>query len=172
MAFDQIERRTIGAFSADAMGDAQWERSDLRVLVSASPQTKGSFVRRLVQDLAATAGVEVRPIPGRRGNRRRVGKVVCEIKFSMESPARFQQVRPPDNGGGYQYLVGIAAQPDRMVYWVIPADDVAELFANDAITFQHGEDSRWFRAQLDGSDDFAPYRYDRRGFVDQLRVFG
>jgi hypothetical protein len=100
-----------------------------------------------------------------------VGTAVCEIKFSTENPARFQQVRPPDDGSGYHYLIGIAAQPDRFKYWVIPARDVFRLIDAGAITPQHANTSLWFYPQLDSSDDFAPFRYDRVGFTEQLRAF-
>jgi hypothetical protein len=96
MAFSQIEADAVANFNATREIGAVWNGSALRDVVLSAPVTKGRFARQLVSSLAAAAGIDVGSIPDRVGNRRRLGSAICEIKFSTEDPARFQQVRPPE----------------------------------------------------------------------------
>jgi hypothetical protein len=94
---------------------------------------------------------------------------VCEIKFSTEDPARFQQVRPPSDG--YDYLIAIGAHPRDLVYWVIPAADVGKLIDDGDMTYQHAEESLWFFPEATGTDAFASYRMDSDGVIAKLSSF-
>ncbi len=169
MSFSQIELKAITDFRGHARDAQAWDESDARYLIGTAPSTKGLFARRLIEQIASEAGISSGSVPGRVGSRRRVGKVVCEIKFSMESPARFQQVRPPSNT--YDHLVGICVRPSMVRYWLIPASDVSQLFANEQITFQHADDSRWFRAEPEKHDAFSAFRFAQREFVRALARF-
>jgi hypothetical protein len=164
--FDPIEHKVIDDFHAEEMSDAAWSRSRLRLLRRVAPSTKGRFARQLVRDVAAEGHLTFESVRGRRGNRCRVNNAVCEIKFSMESPARFQQVRLPDDG--YSYLIGIAAQPEEFVYWVIPALDVRRFIDTGDIEPQHADTSLWFRAELAQDDAFSEFRFAQKGFVETL----
>ena len=166
MSFSSIERKAITEFRAKVPDVQDWESSDAEYLRPAAPSTKGVFARQLIRRLAAEADVPVASVPGRVGNRRRIGNAICEIKFSMESPARFQQVRPPSND--YQYLVGICVRPSYIRYWLIPASDVTRLCEDDQITFQHAEGSRWFRAEPEQDDAFSGFRSVQKDFVEAL----
>ncbi len=166
MSFSPIERQAIIEFRDHARDAQVWEDSPVRYLLPTAPSTKGLFARRLIEQMANKAGVPFASVSGRVGNRHRVGKAVCEIKFSMESPARFQQVRPPANS--YDYLVGICVRPSIFRYWLIPANDVTRLFEDEQITFQHAENSRWFRAHPEDVDAFSEFRFTQNGFVDAL----
>lgn len=166
MSFSSIERKAITEFRDKVPNVQDWEQSAAEYLRPVAPSTKGLFARQLIERLATEAGVPFASLPGRAGNRRRVGKAICEIKFSMESPARFQQVRPPSTG--YDYLAGICVQPASFRYWLIPATDVIRFFANDQITFQHSDGSRWFRAEPAKDDAFSGFRSAQKGFVEAL----
>ena len=85
----------------------------------------------------------------------------------MEDPPRFQQVRPPQDG--YDFLIGVAVRPDGVVYWVIAATDVEQLFKDNQITVQAAESSRWFFPELTGTDAFSPYRSNATEFVTRLQ---
>jgi hypothetical protein len=117
MSFSSIERKAITEFRDETRDSPDWEKSSAGYLRPTAPSTKGRFARRLIEQLATDAGVPFAPVSGRSGNRRLIGKAVCELKLSMESPARFQQVRPPTDG--YDYLVGICIQPSIVRYWLI-----------------------------------------------------
>jgi hypothetical protein len=95
--------------------------------------------------------------------------MVCEIKFSTELPARFQQVRPPSDG--YDYLIGIGARPDALVYWLIPAADVESLIELGEISIQHASTSLWFFPHAPQPDAFAPFRMNADDVIDALRSF-
>ncbi len=169
MAFHPLETETIEDFHAAREIGQEWNGSPLRDLVRTAPSTKGSFARTIVSRLAAAAGVEFRSVPGRVGSRRRVGNVVCEIKFSTEDPARFQQVRPPSDG--YDYLIGIGAHPNDLVDWIIPGAAVETLIAEGEISYQHAETSLWFFPQTMGTDAFSCYRMDAAGAIERLGSF-
>lgn len=166
MSFSSIERKAITEFRDGTRDSPDWEKSFAGYLRPTAPSTKGRFARRLTEQLAIDAGVPFAPVSGRIGNRRLIGKAICELKFSMESPARFQQVRPPTDG--YDYLVGICVQPSAVRYWLIPASEVTRLFEDDQITFQHAESSRWFRADPEQNDAFSEFRLAQEGFVEAL----
>src|SRR5438128_2472163 len=119
MTFDPAELEAIQEFDASPRELGEWRRSPLRPVVEAPPTSKGRFVRALIRRLGQEAGLPITRVPGRRGSRFRIGGAACELKFSTEDPPRFQQVRPPDDG--YDYLLAVAARPDRLVYWLIPA---------------------------------------------------
>jgi hypothetical protein len=164
VSFSPIESRAITEFRDHARDAQAWEESPVRYLIPTAPSTKGLFARRLVEQLANEAGVPFASVSGRIGNRRRVGRAVCEIKFSMECPARFQQVRIPSNS--YDYLVGICVRPSLFRYWLIPASDITRLFEDEQITFQHAENSRWFRAHPEQDDAFSEFRFTQKGIVE------
>lgn len=164
LSFDPVELETINAFQRQMLERRAWpDTSELGFLVPAAPSTKGRFARSLIEALAAEAAISHQRV---QGNRCRVGDAVCEIKFSMESPGRFQQVRPPEDN--YDYLLCIAAQHDRLRYWLIPAADVAMLIDEELIAFQHADTSRWFRAELIQDDAFSPYRCEKGELVEKL----
>ena len=150
-------------------GLPEWTGSPLHELVLAASSTKAAFARNVVASLATEAGVTFAAVPGRTGGRRRVGRMVCEIKFSTELPARFQQVRPPDDG--YDNLLGIGAHPDSLVYWLIPAADVRALIEQKEISAQHADTSLWFFPHATQSDAFSPFRMNAEGLIDALRSF-
>jgi hypothetical protein len=169
VAFHQLETEVIAAFRASRPIGAEWDDSPLRSLLPTAPATKASFARRIIERLAAEAGVSVNSLPGRAGSRRKIGNSVCEIKFSTEDPARFQQVRPPTEG--YDHLIAIGAHPRDLVYWVIPAADVLKLIDEGHITYQHAEDSLWFFPEAAGNDPFASYRTDADGVIAAFASF-
>ena len=169
MTFHSLETETIEDFHASRELGPEWIDSKIRDLVPTAPSTKASFARKLIARLAEAAGVEFRSVQGRVGSRRRIGRQVCEIKFSTEDPARFQQVRPPSDS--YDYLIGIGAHPQDFVYWVIPAADVQSLIEQDQITYQHAETSLWFFPEATGIDAFSPYRLDAQGVTEKLSSF-
>jgi hypothetical protein len=169
MAFHPVEAETIERFGASRIIEAIWDESPLRDLVASAPSTKGSFARTVVEALAAQAGVMFGPIAGSYGSRRGVGSKICEIKFSTEDPARFQQVRPP--AGAYDYLIGIGAHPEDLVYWLIPASGVQDLIDEGEISYQHADTSLWFFPETTGPDAFSKYRLDAMGMIEQLQTF-
>lgn len=116
MTFHPLEHEIIAGFDASRPIGSEWKDSPLIELVAAAPATKGRFAREIIERLAAAADVPFGHVPGHTGGRVRVGSVACEIKFSTEDPPRFQQVRPPADG--YDYLIGIGAHPQDLVYWV------------------------------------------------------
>jgi len=169
MTFHHLESQTIEQFHALRRIGPEWDDSPLRDLLPTAPATKASFARNLMAQLAEEAGVEFRSVQGRSGSRRRIGSAVCEIKFSTEDPARFQQVRPPSDG--YDYLIGIGAHPRDFVYWIIPAAAVQSLIEHCEITYQHAKDSLWFFPETTGTDPFSPYRSDAQAVVETLSSF-
>jgi hypothetical protein len=169
MAFHPLEIETIDDFSGARELGSEWTGSPLYELVLAASSTKSAFARNVVASLATEAGVDFAGVPGRTGGRRKAGKMVCEIKFSTELPARFQQVRPPDDG--YDYLLGIGAHPDSLVYWLIPAADVEALIEQKEISVQHASTSLWFFPHATQPDAFSPFRMNAEGLIDALRSF-
>jgi hypothetical protein len=169
MTFHPLEIEIIDDFSGARDLGPEWAESRLHELILAASGTKSAFARNVVASLAAAAGVDFAGVPGRTGGRRRVGRMVCEIKFSSELPARFQQVRPPDDG--YEYLLGVGAHPDSLVYWLIPAGDVEALIERGEISYQHATTSLWFFPHATQSDAFSPFRMDAPGLIDALRSF-
>jgi hypothetical protein len=169
VTFHSLETETIDDFHASRQLGPEWIDSKLRDLVPTAPSTKASFARKLIARLAEEAGVEFRSVEGRVGSRRRIGRAVCEIKFSTEDPARFQQVRPPSDG--YDYLIGVGAHPKDFVYWVIPAAEVQSLIEQREITYQHAETSLWFFPEATGTDPFSPYRLDAQAVIKKLGSF-
>jgi hypothetical protein len=167
VTFDPAELETIKRFRVGPREQPEWRDSPLRPVVVAAPTSKGRFARTLIERLGQEAGVSVARVPGRRGSRFKVGSAVCELKFSTEDPPRFQQVRPPADG--YDYLVGIAARPDRLVYWFMAAEDVTQLMEDGSIAFQHAETSRWFFPRVTGRDEFSSFRHNAKGLVNKLR---
>ena len=85
------------------------------------------------------------------------------------SGARFQQVRPPDDG--HDYLLGIGAHPDALVYWLIPAADVGALIEQGEISVQHAGRSLWFFPDATQPDAFSAFRMNAEGLIDALRLF-
>ena len=166
MTFAPTERSVITEFPQDPTR-LDWRGTDVEFLLGLAPAAKGSFACLLVKRLAEAAGVPFGRLPGRVGSRVRVGQSRCEIKFSTEDPARFQQVRPPADG--YDYLIGIAVRPQGIWYWLISASDVARLFDDDEIKAQAAESSRWFFPKLSGTDVFSPYRSNAADFVRNLK---
>lgn len=169
MTIHPLEAEVIEHFQGSREIGPEWDGSALRELLPTAPSTKASFARKVGARLASEAGVEFRSLQGRAGSRRRVGSAVCEIKFSTEDPARFQQVRPPSDG--YDYLIGIGAHPQDLVYWVIPAADVQSLIEQDEIIYQHAETSLWFFPEATGIDAFSPYRMDAQAVIEKLSSF-
>ena len=169
MTFHPLEQEIINGFDASRPLGSEWEASPLKALVVAAPATKGRFAREIVQRLAAAAGVSFDHIAGHTGSRVRVGSAACEIKFSTEDPPRFQQVRPPSDG--YDYLIGIGAHPQDLVYWVIPAADVERLIDEEWIGYQHAETSLWFFPETEAPDAFATYRTTADGVIATFRAF-
>jgi hypothetical protein len=170
MTFHYLESHAIEQFQVSRRIGPEWDASPLRSLVMAAPATKARFGRDLVAQLAEAAGVEFRSVQGRVGSRRRIGGVVCEIKFSTEDPPRFQQVRPPNDG--YDYLIGIGAHPNAFVYWIIPASDVQRLIDQGEITYQHADESLWFFPETTGTNDaFSPYRSDAQVVIESFSEF-
>jgi hypothetical protein len=168
VAFEEVERETIVDFEAQVnAARPEWADSDLAFLVNTAPATKGRFARNLLQALAEAADAEVFAVRERAGNRRQIGNVVVEMKFSMEDPPRFQQVRPPE--GEYDHLIGVCVRPHAITYWLIPGADVARLIDEDEISFQHAEDSRWFFPSLTADDAFSSFRSRASEFVQRLR---
>jgi hypothetical protein len=97
----------------------------------------------------------------------KLARLLARLSFSTEDPPRFQQVRLPSDG--YDYLIGIGAHPQDLVYWVIPAEDVRKLIDEGWISHQHAETSLWFFPQTSDSDPFAPYRMSAEGVVTRFR---
>lgn len=101
-----------------------------------------------------------------------VGGCRYEVKFSTEDPPRFQQVRDPrrdDGGFAYDGLVCISGRPDGLVYWLIPAGDVANLMDAGKIIVQHAQSTtKWFLPSGRERDVFAAYRHDVASFSDAL----
>lgn len=170
VTFHPLETDNIDDYSgARELGD-EWTDSPLKPLVLAASSTKSAFARHLIASLATEASVDFAGVPGRTGGRRRVGSMICEIKFSTELPARFQQVRPPDDG--YDYLLCVGARPEALVYWLIPAADVEALIEQEEISFQHATTSLWFFPDATAQDAFSPFRMSADGLIEQLRSFG
>lgn len=169
MTFHNLEAESIAAFHASREIGPVWDGSELRDLLLTAPTTKASFARKLIERLAKAAGVGVQSVPGRVGSRRRIGRCVCEMKFSTEDPARFQQVRPPSDG--YEYLIGIGAHPKDFVYWLLPHADVQGLIDDGDIYYQHADTSLWFRPETVEIDRFSSYRMDAGELIDAFRAF-
>lgn len=169
MTFHPLEIETINDFSGARELGPEWSESPLYELVLSASSTKGAFARKVIASLATEAAVDFGAVPGRTGGRRRVGKMVCEIMFSTELPARFQQVRPPSDG--YDYLIGIGAHPDSLVYWLIPAADVESLIEQGEISIQHASTSLWFFPHATQPDAFSPFRMKADDVIDALRSF-
>ncbi len=169
MTFHPLELDNIADYSNARELGPEWTKSPLHELILAASSTKSAFARHVVASLATEAGVRFAGVPGRSGGRRRVGRMVCEIKFSTELPARFQQVRPPEEG--YDYLLGIGAHPDALVYWLIPAADVKDLIARKEISEQHASTSLWFFPNAMQPDAFSPFRMNAEGVIDGFRSF-
>lgn len=169
MTFHPLEIDTIDDYSGARELGPEWTGSPLHELVLAASSTKSAFARHVIASLATQAGVDFAGVPGRTGGRRKVGRMVVEIKFSTELPARFQQVRPPNDG--YDYLVGIGAHPDALVYWLIPAADVEALIEQGEISAQHASTSLWFFPDATQPDAFSPFRMNAEGLIDALRLF-
>ena len=167
MTFHPLEDEIINGFDASRPISSEWENSPLKELVVAAPATKGRFAREIIEQLAAAADDTFGQVPGHPGSRVQVGSAACEIKFSTEDPPRFQQVRLPSDG--YDYLVGIGAHPQDLVYWVIPAEDVQKLIDEGWISYQHAETSLWFFPQTSDADAFAPYRMGAEGVIAKFR---
>jgi hypothetical protein len=115
MTFHPLEIDTIDDYSGVRELGPEWTESPLHELVLAASSTKSAFARHVVASLATEAGVDFAGVPGRTGGRRKVGRMAVEIKFSTELPARFQQVRPPDDGytGGVEPATFGAAAETR-----------------------------------------------------------
>lgn len=62
----------------------------------------------------------------------------------------------------------VCAEPASIRYWLIPDSEVERLFEDDTITFQHGPDSRWFRAEPRQTDAFSSLRLAKQDFVKAL----
>lgn len=69
-------------------------------------------------------------------------------------------------------ILAIAARPYKLLYWLMPAPDIARLIEEDEIAFQHADESRWFRAKLLEHDTFSRYRSDRAGLLQKLASLG
>ncbi len=85
-----------------------------------------------------------------------------EVKFSTEDPPRFQQVRDPRLEDGtlkYDFLLGISARPEGLVYWRFRAEEVGRLMDAGSIIVQHAMgDTKWFRPSRTVADVFAECR--------------
>jgi hypothetical protein len=167
VTFHPLEDEIISGFDSSRPISSEWENSPLKDLVVAAPATKGRFAREIIEQLAAAADVTFGHVRGHTGSRVRVGSAACEIKFSTEDPARFQQVRLPSDG--YDYLIGIGAHPRDLVYWLIPADDVQKLIDEEWISYQHAETSLWFFPDTTDADAFAPYRMRAEEVIAKFR---
>ncbi len=109
---------------------AEWPPdSPLGFVLMLAPRTRGKLGELLLQRIAEKAKLDVGR-PESVAYDVRVGTKRCEVKFSTEDPPRFQQVRDPRSDGGsmrYDALVCISGRPHGLVYWLIPAAELADL---------------------------------------------
>lgn len=150
---------------------AEWPPdSPLSFVLMLAPRTRGKLGELLLKRLAEDAGLPTSKAESVAYDIR-IGTVRCEVKFSTEDPARFQQVRDPREIDAlkYDYLVSISGRPHGLVYWLMPARVVGDLMDQGQITVQHAmSDTKWFFAARTGLDAFSNFRYVYEDFVRAL----
>jgi len=145
-------------------------------VIHLAPRTRGRLGELLVDRIASGRGLSSAPSGTPDFDRLlRCGgdrTARLEVKFSTEAPPRFQQVRDPRRDGShpkYDHLVCISGRPEGLVYWAIPALDVAQLMDDGLMGVQHAmSDTKWFFPARTETDAFVDFRMDYARFSDWL----
>lgn len=167
MPFDPEEASYLGELEQELRQVEAWPTdSPLGFVIHLAPRTRGKLGEHFLSKVAAKVGV--RCIPSGSAD---FDWVVCrpsgdskvEVKFSTEDPPRFQQVRDPRREGVMKYdaLICISGRPDALIYWMLSAQDVADLLDSGSIKIQHQDShTHWFYPSRLANDVFAPHRRD------------
>jgi len=174
MAFSDVELAALADLRVSLPAISEWPpENPLSFVLMLAPRTKGKLGEALLERLGLAAGATVGPAESVAYDKT-VGGLRYEVKFSTEDPPRFQQVRDPrldERALKYDFLVGISARPEGLVYWRIPAADVGALMDTGAITVQHAmSDTKWFTPSRTDSDACTPFRLTCAELVAALAV--